>query len=165
MITHEKQCEVSVCTHVLNILNMVLNIFEHQKLYTHSIIISIIFMTLSQKFRKIFLHICPASGYNKSIYQANERRITMLKGVNKQVVDVSDTGSDYFERALFFVDPKYYGLSESKLREKAQNALSGAGTPPKSKPPVPAKMRTVLCLAAAAAAGSVITLVLGFIIF
>lgn len=30
----------------------------------------------------------------------------MLKGVNKQVIEVVDTGSKYFERALLIVNPK-----------------------------------------------------------
>ena len=57
----------------------------------------------------------------------------MIKGVNKQVVEVVDTGSDYFERALFFVDPKYYGISESKLKEKAGLIANSAGKPPENK--------------------------------
>ncbi len=27
----------------------------------------------------------------------------MLRGVNKRIIEINDTGSDYFERALFFV--------------------------------------------------------------
>ena len=57
----------------------------------------------------------------------------MIKGVNKQVVDVKDTGSEYFERAIFFVKPEYSGLSEGKLREKAQIVIDGASAPPKNK--------------------------------
>ncbi|NMP36807.1 MAG: hypothetical protein GX051_01585 [Clostridiales bacterium] len=57
----------------------------------------------------------------------------MIKGVNKQVVDVNDTGSEYFERAIFFVKPEYSGVSEGKLREKAQLIIDGAGAPVKSK--------------------------------
>ena len=27
----------------------------------------------------------------------------MLRGVNKRIIEVNETGSDYFEKALFFV--------------------------------------------------------------
>ena len=31
----------------------------------------------------------------------------MIRGINRQIIEVSDTDSDYFERALFFVSPDY----------------------------------------------------------
>ncbi len=43
----------------------------------------------------------------------------MIKGVNRQVVEVSETDCDYFERILFFVKPEYAGISEGKIRERA----------------------------------------------
>ncbi len=84
----------------------------------------------------------------------------MIKGVNRQVVEVAETGSDYFERALFFVNPKYYGLTDGKLREKAQTLMSVAGAPPKSKQKTKkSKMKTALEIIVSAAAGSLITLI------
>ncbi|MBQ6865166.1 MAG: hypothetical protein IJO14_13120 [Clostridia bacterium] len=47
----------------------------------------------------------------------------MIKGVNRQVVEVSHTDSIYFEKVLFFVRPEYYGMSENKLKEKADAVL------------------------------------------
>lgn len=83
----------------------------------------------------------------------------MLKGVNRQVVEVQETGSDYFEKALFFVNPKYYGLTDGKLREKAQNLMGTAGAPPKIPPkPKKSKLATFLEIAISAAAGSLATL-------
>ena len=43
----------------------------------------------------------------------------MIKGVNHQVVEVSETDCDYFERILFFVKPEYASVSEGKIRERA----------------------------------------------
>lgn len=43
----------------------------------------------------------------------------MIKGVNRQVVEVSETDCDYFERILFFVKPEYASVSEGKIRERA----------------------------------------------
>lgn len=82
----------------------------------------------------------------------------MLKGVNRQVVEVADTGSDYFEKALFFVNPKYYGLTDGKLRERAQSLMQTAGTPPKQKKREKKSRRnTILAIVFSAAAGSLIT--------
>ena len=47
----------------------------------------------------------------------------MIKGVNKQVVDVTEPDSAYFERVLFFVKPEFIGLGESALRRKADLLL------------------------------------------
>lgn len=83
----------------------------------------------------------------------------MIKGVNKQVVDVSETGSEYFERALFFVNPKYYGITDGKLKEKAQSLMGTAGTPPKNKKlEKKIRLKIALTAAASAAAGSIVTL-------
>lgn len=42
----------------------------------------------------------------------------MIKGVNRQVLEIKDTGCEYFTQALFFVDPKFSTLPEKTLREK-----------------------------------------------
>mgnify|MGYP006991735737 CR=1 FL=1 len=82
----------------------------------------------------------------------------MLKGVNRQVVEVADAGSDYFEKALFFVNPKYYGLTDGKLRERAQSLMSTAGAPPRQKKAEKkSRWKTLLAVIASAAAGSIIT--------
>ncbi len=50
----------------------------------------------------------------------------MVKGVNRQVVEVSQTQSEYFERILFFVKPEYAAMSEGKLRDRA-GMIAGEG--------------------------------------
>lgn len=84
----------------------------------------------------------------------------MLKGVNRQVVEVAETGSDYFEKALFFVNPKYYGMTDGKLRERAQRLMNTAGAPPRVKDTKKrSKVRLFIEIAASAAAGSILTLI------
>ncbi len=53
----------------------------------------------------------------------------MLKGINKQVLEIHDTGSCYFEKALLFVNPEYADLGEEKLREKFLAAFSDPTVP------------------------------------
>ncbi|MBQ8209835.1 MAG: hypothetical protein IJZ35_04570 [Clostridia bacterium] len=89
----------------------------------------------------------------------------MLKGVNRQVVEVADTGSEYFERALFFVNPKYYGLTDGKLRERAQTLVTSAGAPPKSKQKDSrGKLKTAIVVVASALAGSLLTVICSAVI-
>lgn len=78
----------------------------------------------------------------------------MIKGVNRQVVEITQTDCEYFERILYFVKPEYASVSEGKLRERA-GMMSTAGFPP------PTKLRRsrlllALKLAAAACCGALI---------
>ena len=57
----------------------------------------------------------------------------MVKGVNRQVLEICETGSPYFERAFFFVKPEYADTDEKKLRAAAQQVLPPAAQVPKSK--------------------------------
>ncbi|MBQ8029513.1 MAG: hypothetical protein IJ262_08945 [Clostridia bacterium] len=57
----------------------------------------------------------------------------MIKGINRQVVEVSETGCDYFEKIMFFVKPEYASLSESRLKETAGKIARSAGAPPFTK--------------------------------
>jgi|LSQX01.1.fsa_nt_gb hypothetical protein len=85
----------------------------------------------------------------------------MIKGVNKQVVEITETGNEYFEKAIFFVRPEYSGLSESRLREKAHSAIDKTVSPPKGKYKMKDKgFPLALKLFAAAAGGGTLTAVL-----
>ena len=57
----------------------------------------------------------------------------MIKGINMQVVEVKDTGCDYFERIMFFVKPEYVGISEGKIRDRAGIIAGNACTAPPTK--------------------------------
>ena len=47
----------------------------------------------------------------------------MVKGVNRQVLEIHETGCDYFEKALFFVKPEYSRENEGKLKTKAVSSV------------------------------------------
>ena len=57
----------------------------------------------------------------------------MIKGINKQVLEILEPSSGYFEKALFFVKPEYTGFSENKLKEMAHNELKSVLKPPLQK--------------------------------
>lgn len=43
----------------------------------------------------------------------------MVKGVNKTIIEVNNTGSRYFEKIVFYVTPQYGKLSAKQLRKAA----------------------------------------------
>ena len=43
----------------------------------------------------------------------------MVKGVNKTVIEVNNTGSRLFEKIVFYVTPEYSNLSAKQLRKAA----------------------------------------------
>ena len=59
----------------------------------------------------------------------------MIKGVNRQVVEVRETRCDYFEKIIFFVKPEYASLSEGKIRERASLIAGDTPLPPPTKTP------------------------------
>lgn len=83
----------------------------------------------------------------------------MLKGVNRQVVDIPQPESAYFERAIFFVKPEYAGMSESRLRAKADEMVKNVCAPPASaRTERMSKTAKILRLLISAAAGAGVTL-------
>ncbi|GEM_PF-320298 len=46
----------------------------------------------------------------------------MVKGVNKNVIEVNSTGSEMFEKIVFYVSPKFSGLGAKSL-EKATDEI------------------------------------------
>lgn len=47
----------------------------------------------------------------------------MIKGINKQVVEVNDTGNRYYERAILFLKPEYADLQKEILEKEAKKLL------------------------------------------
>ena len=54
----------------------------------------------------------------------------MLKGVNRQVIEISDTGSRYFERAILIVRPEFLGEQPRRLQNDANRVVASFGRPP-----------------------------------
>ena len=57
----------------------------------------------------------------------------MVKGVNRQVLDIRETDSAYFERAFFFVRPEYADKNEKELRTAAEAALCRVEAVPQNR--------------------------------
>ncbi len=79
--------------------------------------------------------------------------LIMIKGVNRQVVEITQTDCEYFERILFLVKPEFSTVSEGKLRERA-SLMSSAGKPPATR--VRRRMRNILTVIGSACAGAAV---------
>lgn len=84
----------------------------------------------------------------------------MIKGVNHQVVEVSDTACEYFERIIFFVKPEYSFVSEGKIRERAGQIASTTTLPPPTKTARKRKLVNIIKIGAAAIAGAIVCAVI-----
>ena len=57
----------------------------------------------------------------------------MLKGVNKQVLEVTNTENPYFEKIIFFVKPEYVNADREKLKKEAHLLAKSANKPPRAR--------------------------------
>ena len=57
----------------------------------------------------------------------------MIKGINKQILEVTNTESPYFEKIIFFVRSSSPTSDENKLREEAEKIAQKIKKPPREK--------------------------------
>ncbi len=86
----------------------------------------------------------------------------MVKGVNRQVLEIREPDSPYFERAFFFVKPEYAFTGEQTLRRAAEEAFAGADRLPQTRRKKAAAilLRAGGCLLAAAGGAAVTAIAL-----
>ena len=88
----------------------------------------------------------------------------MIKGVNKQVLEINETQNSFFEKAIFFVKPEYSGMAEGRLQESAKKELEDSCCPPAQKRFRAIKVKSALgytlCFIAGIAAGMILINVL-----
>lgn len=84
----------------------------------------------------------------------------MLKGVNRQILEVANTENEYFEKVIFFVKPEYSNMEENKLNFEAAMYAKGNGKPPRIKRKKMEKAMVFFRMAGAAGVGAALTAVL-----
>ena len=47
----------------------------------------------------------------------------MVKGVNKKIIEINDTGNEVFERVVLYISPEYSILSNKELKKEAEVIL------------------------------------------
>ncbi|MBR7072525.1 MAG: hypothetical protein IKI33_02755 [Eubacterium sp.] len=87
----------------------------------------------------------------------------MLKGVNKQILEITNTESPYFEKIIFFVRPSGAKLSEGALQREAEKYSRQPVKPPKTRKSKREKLTTLLCVLLGLGAGAALTVIMGII--
>ena len=85
----------------------------------------------------------------------------MIKGINKQILEVTNTDSPYFEKIIFFVRPDSQNVSEQKLKSEAEKISLDIKKPPKSKKTLKQKMAGAGFVFLGLAAGTALTFIIG----
>jgi hypothetical protein len=57
----------------------------------------------------------------------------MIKGINKQILEVTNTESPYFEKIIFFVRPQAQHMNDQLLQKEAEKISKDMKKPPKAK--------------------------------
>ena len=57
----------------------------------------------------------------------------MIKGVSKQILEVTNTENPYFDKIIFFVKPEHQSTDRKKLQKDAEAVAALKQTPPKLK--------------------------------
>lgn len=53
----------------------------------------------------------------------------MIKGINHCIIEVTETGSTYYERALLFLKPEYASVQREVLEKEAKKLLRKSDAP------------------------------------
>lgn len=80
----------------------------------------------------------------------------MIKGVNRQVIEITQTQCEYFEKVVFFIKPEFAATSEGNLKERATMIAQSAGIPPATRLRK-SRISLALKLAAAALCGAAVS--------
>ena len=85
----------------------------------------------------------------------------MIKGINHHVIELTETGNKYYEKALLIVKPEYSQSNEMFLQKEARKMMKDLKAPSAIKHKQNLLMR-FLKFGCAAAAGSIITTLLTY---
>lgn len=88
----------------------------------------------------------------------------MIKGINKQILEVTNPDSPYFEKIIFFVRPQGERLSEKDLQQEAEKLTKNAGRPPRTKTTSGQRLATAAFILLGIGAGIALTFMLNLLV-
>ena len=77
----------------------------------------------------------------------------MIKAISRQILEVSDTGNTYFEKAWLMINPQYMNAGDGQLEEEAEGYLCALDAPGAVKARGSTLRRVFRFLASAACGG------------
>lgn len=57
----------------------------------------------------------------------------MIKGINRQVLEVNNTENEFFEKVVFYVKPEHSATAADRLNYEASMYAKGNGKPPRMR--------------------------------
>lgn len=88
----------------------------------------------------------------------------MIKGINKQILEVTNPESPYFEKIIFFVRPQGQKTDEEKLKAEALKISKQITKPPRQKKTAKQILQTVALFVLGIGAGVSTALILNIIL-
>lgn len=88
----------------------------------------------------------------------------MIKGINKQILEVTNPDSPYFEKIIFFVRPQGQTVDESKLQAEALKISKQMRKPPKTKKTTKQILQTIALFILGIGAGASTALILNILL-
>lgn len=82
----------------------------------------------------------------------------MIRGVNKQIIEVNETENEYFDRAILFVKAAKSNVGVNKLQSEASMLLNGMTLSAKAKKA--AQIRRIALIVGSAVLSSILTLLI-----
>jgi hypothetical protein len=55
--------------------------------------------------------------------------VFLIKGINRHIIEITDTDSAYYERALLVIKPEYASAERELLEKEARKVLKDLGAP------------------------------------
>ena len=80
----------------------------------------------------------------------------MIKGINHTMIEVHETGNEYYERAILIIKPEYASVQRTILEEEARRMLKELDAPSAIRSSR-FRWRWAILVTGAAAIGSLIT--------
>ena len=88
----------------------------------------------------------------------------MMKGVSKQILEVTNTENPYFEKIIFFVKPEHAHTDYNKLKREAESVATVTRRPPKVRLTKRQILRTVVGSLIFTLAGCAITFLINYLV-
>lgn len=88
----------------------------------------------------------------------------MMKGVSKQILEVTNTENPYFEKIVFYVKPEHQSSDRSRLQREAQQIAATTQKPPRLRVNKKQVLKMTAGCALFTAVGCVITLIINFFV-
>lgn len=88
----------------------------------------------------------------------------MMKGVSKQILEVTNTENEYFDKIIFFVKEEHKSTDRKKLQKEAEAVAAVTQKPPKLRINRKKVIKTVISCAAFTIIGFCISMLIRMVI-